>query len=149
MLSRIAIYFFIEVHGNIECTITGARCYSSDSPQGDALYTALFMVIQKLGRSYTLSVSKILISISINRINLTWTLSTISLSNLILRQIFSLYSIWHCLQQHTYQLKELYIMPKCVLTSLLRNLYSLNFSLLLFTNFKQMLLPTSEIHDWT
>ena len=69
------IYFFSEVHGNTECTITGARCYSSDSPQGrlemPCSYTALFMVMQKLGRSYTLSVSKILINININGINLT------------------------------------------------------------------------------
>ena len=51
------------MHGNIECTIiTGTRWYSSDSPQGGlelpCTLAALFMVMQKLGRSCKLSASK-------------------------------------------------------------------------------------------
>ena len=53
-----------------------------------ALYAALFMVMQKLGRSYKL---KILILILIDLI--LCRSPTLNLSNLILRQLFQLYSI--------------------------------------------------------
>ena len=41
-----ACSLFLQWSGNIDCTITGARCYSSNLPQGGALYIVLFMVIQ-------------------------------------------------------------------------------------------------------
>ena len=63
------VYFFSEMHGNIECTITKTLFFLFTTGQTrGALYTVLFIVMQKLGRSYTLSASKILINININGI---------------------------------------------------------------------------------
>ena len=63
--NRQHVYLFSEVHdGNIECTLIGARRYSSSSPMGGLevpcteLYTALFIVMQKLERYYKLGTSK-------------------------------------------------------------------------------------------
>ena len=63
--NRQHVYLFSKVHdGNIECTLIGARHYSSISPLGRLevpctdLYTALFIVMQKLGRYYKLGTSK-------------------------------------------------------------------------------------------
>ena len=89
------------ISGNIECTITEARCYSSNLPQGGlkvASYLVHFAFLSgtfhfssdaKLGRSYKLSASKLLI---MKEFNLTEALSTVNSSNIILRQIFLLYS---------------------------------------------------------
>ena len=55
------VYLFSEVHINIECTKTGAKTllfrFTTWQTRG-VLYTVLFMVMQKLGRSYKLSATK-------------------------------------------------------------------------------------------
>ena len=81
---------FLQWSGNIECTIIEARWYCSDLPQGrpEVPCTLCFSGDAKLGRSYQLSTSKILI---LMKFNLKKALSTVNSSNLILCQIFPLY----------------------------------------------------------
>ena len=80
--------------GNIECTITGARRYFSDSPQGGlevlqpCTLRQLLMMMQKLERSYKLSTIVIILGF-----NLSQAPSTVNSSNLILCQVFPLYDI--------------------------------------------------------
>ena len=57
----------------------------------DSLSTALFMVMQKLGRSYKLGTSKVLL---LTVFNLMQVLSSVNLSILIHRQIFPLHSMY-------------------------------------------------------
>ena len=114
------VYFFSKVHRNIECTITGARKSHIARPPFLLLYKqdkvvwlcetrsktlffqfhhtadqrflvhCTFMVMQKLGRSYKLGTSKVLV---LTVFNLIQTLSSVNLSILIYRQIFPLYSM--------------------------------------------------------
>ena len=82
-----ACSLFLQRSGNIKCTITEARCNSSDLSQGglEVPCTLHFSGDAKLGRSYKLSTTKILI---FTEFNLLHVLSTVNMSNLILRQIF-------------------------------------------------------------
>ena len=84
-----ACSLFLQWSGNIECTIIEARWYCSDLPQGrpEVPCTLCFSGDAKLGRSYQLSTSKILLM----AFNLKKALSTVNSSNLILCQIFLLY----------------------------------------------------------
>ena len=71
-----ACSLFFQKSGNIECTITEARHYSSDLPQG-----RLEVPYAKLGKSYKLSTSK---NINIDGFNMMQALLTINSLNLIL-----------------------------------------------------------------
>ena len=77
----------------IKCTITEAICYSSDLSRGglEVPCTLHFSGDAKLGRSYKLNASKILILIGFNLMQA----STVNLSNLILHQFFLLYGMYN------------------------------------------------------
>ena len=91
---HVYMYFFSRVHGNIECIIRNCSKmlffqFITGWTKG-VLYTTLFMVIQKLERSYKPRARKNIYQyyIILMGFNLVQASSTVNLSNLILYQIF-------------------------------------------------------------